>query len=266
MNRKRKETDRTEAPMVKRQRRKKWMPTPVIEAPTEGCPIMSLVDDCFYEICRKLSPDDICALSQTCDRFKSLTWNHFSHMNQSKVMVIEGISKEGKLLVGPKNEKYIGCFENHIQSVVLNANVKKSLKQLYEIYHSAERDPITAVKFDDWDKLNRAKGIMLGKILRSVEAVTLFRTEIDGDLNQCLLRHLPYMKRLTLFKEFFAPDEIEFDWMEETYENLQYFAWHLDEELPVATAKAFFAANPQVTFFSLLASQSHTLDSLLAES
>lgn len=73
------------------------------------------------------------------------------------------------------------------------------------------------------------------------------------------------MNRLTIWKKDDINDgnQMTYQWMESTYPNLKYFAWHTNSKLPIGLAKFFFETNPGINFFSLQTRSRNTLRQLI---
>lgn len=75
---------------------------------------------------------------------------------------------------------------------------------------------------------------------------------------------MPNMKRLTIWQTFDEePGDVEIGWMQQTYPNLEYFAWHADSEVPIAQLKQLLDCNPSIRFISLYTKSRVTLARLL---
>lgn len=81
---------------------------------------------------------------------------------------------------------------------------------------------------------------------------------------ELMLHLMPNLKGITLWKNLDEPsDDENINWMDKTYSQLKYFAWHLDREISISTYKRFLQANPKVETFSLLSKSQETIDQLI---
>lgn len=236
--------------------------------------LMSLNDDCLQSILEEMSVQDLCSVSQTCKHLQMLAKSVFVRCYKEKQMTIEKISENDEsidLVYQPKDEEYIKCFGKYIQNITLGKSlqIKKQLSTLCKLYKSEMMPPIKVLKIDCWGRglrTNTFETKRCKEFVEHVETLTIVSTKVNGNLNDCVLKHMPQLKRLTLWKELNEPDlDDEDDWMSRQYPNLEYFAWHLDRSLPIERINTFFAFNPNINHFSLTAKTQSTLNQLQNE-
>lgn len=230
--------------------------------------LLRLNDDCLRAIMDKLPLDDLCMMSKTCVRLQELCIDHFQRRHKNKVLVIEQIQDVGVWRVKPKDEKYIDCFSDHIQNVILGKQCanKLALRQLNTFYASDENPTLKEVRFENWNTGPRKNhGSGMSAMFKEVVSATFSNAAIRGDLNDYILKYMPKLKELTLLKKFTEPANGSSDWMNRTYPQLNRFAWHLDKrEVPIDRIKAFFIRNPNIRF-SLKSISQATIEQLIQE-
>lgn len=233
---------------------------------------MTLNNDCIFAILQKLSLSNLCAISQTCQRLQTLAFDHFKRCHKSKVLTITDAKENGQLVVWPKEEKYIRCFEKCIQNVTFEKSLAKKsiLRDVYKVYRFKKMDkmaPIKTLRIEGWGRgIRMSHRPALANLVKDVESITIANTKVLGDLNECLLKHIPNMKRLTLWQKFIEePGTDTVNWMQQIYPKLEYFAWHADQNVPVGGLMLLFELNPNINFFSLYSKSRDTLGQLFNE-
>lgn len=226
--------------------------------------LFSLNNDCFYAIFNRLSLNDLCSVSETCQRLQELSSDHFSRRYTSKVLMIDNVTDSGHLIKGPTGEKYVNCFALSSRTVSLGQKLgsKAGLKRLERYYRAnkEEMEPIKNLRIDHWTRgLMVNYGQIIHDMIKDVESFTLSNTDVHGDLHTCILNSLPKLNRFTFWKKDRINNEMTHEWLQQTYPNLQYFAWHAASELQIDLAQFFFHNNPRITFFSLQSCSQNTL-------
>ncbi|XP_055313386.1 uncharacterized protein LOC129574873 [Sitodiplosis mosellana] len=246
--------------------------TPEVPKRKQKVFLETLNDDCIYTILGKLSLSNLCAVSKTCRRLHTLASNQFMRCHKSKVMTIKDVTENGDLVVPQKEEEYIRCFAKSMENVTFGRLLAKkaTLREVNKAYHFKKTDtmaPIKILRIDNWARgLRMSHRPALAKLVNGVESITVSNTKVYGDLNACLLQHIPDMKRLTLCQQFEEkPGDATINWMQQIYPKLEYFAWHANSELPVAEAKQLLKLNPNISFFSLYTKSRNTLRRLMDE-
>lgn len=234
--------------------------------PKREMQLLTLNDDCLRSILGKLSLSDLCVVSKVCVRLQSLATETFTRCHKEKVMTLQNITDAG-LLTSMPNEKYIKCFAKHIQNVTIGKafQTKATMKQLSKFYKTTGGPkPIKVLRFEGRGRggFRQQHGPALKTLANTVESLIISNAKIYGDLNECILKHMPNLKQLTLWMGFEQPHTENINWMEQTYSNLEYFAWHSDKELAVHKLNQFVALNPKLNFISLLCKSQRTLDCL----
>lgn len=231
---------------------------------------LSLNDDCCTAIFERLPLATLYVVSKTCTRFQRLAAAIFTRQNSSKVVTIKGMADDGELNMGP-DEQYVKTFGKFIKNVTLdgcctNTMVLEKLKAMY-MENGQICSPIVALRFEnDNSGLNESHCKTIADIAKGVEWMTLANVKIDGDLNEVMLHLMPNLKGLTLWKKMDEPsDDEKVNWMDKSYPKLEYFAWHLDREIPLAKYKRFLQANPNIETFSLLSKSQETIDQLIEQ-
>lgn len=145
--------------------------------------ILSLNDDCLDTILRKLSLSDLCAVSETCKRLKILASQHFMRYHKSKVMTIQDVDKDEKLVLRHKDEEYIRCFEKCIQNVTFDKSLalKATLRSVNKVYHSKQTEqmaPIKTLRIDGWGRgIRMSHRPALANLVANVESITVANTK-----------------------------------------------------------------------------------------
>lgn len=80
--------------------------------------LMSLNEDCFYQIFKWLPLNDLCVLSKTCSRLQQLTGDYFQRKYPSKWVNITNATSDGIVLSPNKN--YVHCFSRFIQNLSID--------------------------------------------------------------------------------------------------------------------------------------------------
>lgn len=111
--------------------------------------------------------------------------------------------------------------------------------------------------------LRESHGPLIADAIKEVETLTLANTEVIVNLNECLLKFMPNLKELRIWKKFNEPPKT--DWMDKIYPKLNRFVWHAYEELPIDKLKRFLSNNPNTTFFSLLTNSHDTVQKLIKD-
>lgn len=241
--------------------------------------ILSLNDDCLYEVIKKLPLNDLCAMGETCERIHALCADYFPRGFKEKVLIIDSVREDGGFVKRPSAEKYIDIFETSIRNVVLGKDCasKKALQRLNSVYKrhqtiEGEGDQeviqniavIKELRLESWSNgLRKSHGPSFADAVKEVESLTLANTTVIGDLNQCLLKFMPNLKELRIWEDFNEPSET--DWMTKSYPKLERFIWHSNEELPIDKFKQFLSNNPNISYFSLLAKSQNTVQKLIKD-
>lgn len=229
---------------------------------------LSLNDYCLYAIFENLSLNDVCAVSQTCQRLYEVCVTHFQRCHKEKVLTIHNVRKNGNLEYHPKNEKYVNVFANNIQNVTLSKPfaVKANLKELSRIYKAQEVASIKELRFDSWGRgVRSTQSRLLANLVKDVESVTFSNTKVCGDLNECALQFMPKLKELTLWGKLIEPKDEPVNWMNHTYRKLERFSCHLEQNLPLVKIKHFLSINPNIKICSLRIN-SNSIEQLIQES
>lgn len=240
--------------------------------PKSKMPFMSLNDDCISVILGKLSLSNLCAVSKTCKRLQALATDQFMRYHKSKVLTINNVTENDDLVLWSKEPEFIQCFEKNIQNVTFGKALAtkptlRAVNKVYRLKNSAQRVPIKTLRIDGWTRgLRMTHRPSLVNLVKDVESLTISNTKIYGDLNECLLKHIPNLKRLTLWQKIeVEPGADPINWMEQTYPKLEYFAWHSDKKPPPDDLNRFFELNPNINFFSLHSNSPETIGQLLNE-
>lgn len=229
--------------------------------------LLSLDDDCFFSIFNRLSLGDLCSIGQTCQRLQQASSEHFMLRHKSKVLIIEKVVNNDNVVIGPKGEEYIGVFLSALRNVTLGKHMSSTaaLKRLVKFYKTNEMATIKNLRFDDWSRgLMENHGRLIADMVEEVKSFTISNSTVHGDLHESILQYLPNMNRFTLWKKDSVDGEMSYEWLQNTYPNLRYFAWHTNDKLPIDWIRLFFATNPGISFFSLQ-SQSQTIVRQLVE-
>lgn len=226
---------------------------------------LSLNDDCLYTIFENLSLDDICAMSETCQRLYKVCATHFQRYHKEKVLIFNNVRKDGSLENQPKGEKYVNAFAKNIRNVTFGQSfaVKANLEQLHTFYETQEVASIKELRFNGWG-LCPTQSRWLSNLVGDVESVTFSNTKIGGDLNECALQFMPKLKELTLSGMFDEPKDSS--WMNQTYPTLERFSLHLEKSLPLTKIKHFLCMNPKIKIFSLRLRSHNAIKQLVRES
>lgn len=208
--------------------------------------LMSLNDDCLRTIFENQSLNDLCSVSNTCKRFKELAVDVYRRRHKSNVLQIHDVTYDGTVVYGPA-DKYADCFTEYIQNVSLSQKVstKAAIQTLKEFYQESEdegdddegksdddnetdepsgshisqsskneikiRDgAIKALRFENWRTgLRLYHGQLMADLLKDVEILTFANTKVSGDLHESMLRYLPNLRSLILWKALDEPKQEE---------------------------------------------------------
>lgn len=228
--------------------------------------LLSLDDDCFFSIFNRLSLIDLCSIGQTCQRLQQLCSQHFMHRHKSKILIIEKVVDNENMIIGPKGEKYIEVFTSSSRNVTLGQHLssKAALKRLAKFFKFNEMAKIKNLRFESWKRgLMENHGRLIADMIDEVKSFTLTNSKVVGDLHECILQFLPMMNRFTYRNKDNINNGMSFQWLENTYPNLRYFAWHTDMELPIDLVRRFFEINPAINVFSLQSRSQITLRQLI---
>lgn len=216
---------------------------------------LSLNDDIFYAVFKKLSLDDVCTLSKTCKRLYALGSDHFMLRYKSKIMVID-TNWQKMEVKEPFGEQFVECFAKCVQNIVLESGcfMLRYLHQLRIFYGEEKWDdfsPIKTLQLRHWrGRLVENHGLALAAIVKNVEELTLFNTKLKGDLYHCMLRHMPNLKRLKFWCPEVAVNDIT--WMSQKYPKLECLALYLkNPDYSAEDVKQFLSLNPNIKFFSM---------------
>lgn len=228
--------------------------------------LLSLVDDCFFSIFNRLPLSDLGSIAQTCKRLHQVSSEYFAHRHGAKkVLIIENVRETGDLVKGPKGEEYVDVLSTSVRNVTLGKQLASTtaLERLANFYATNVMVPIKHLRFEGWVSLMKDHGRVIAKIVNKVESFTLSNSMVVGDLHECILKHLPKMNRLTLWEKDSFNEEMSYQWLENSYPNLQYFAWHTNDQLRIDLIQFFFRLNPGIRFFSLQTRSQVTLRQLV---
>lgn len=213
----------------------------------------SLDDNCCYEIMRRLPLDDLCTLSQTCVRLHNLSVKQFQLDYPAREMHIEGIADDGKLMTGPKQEKYIAAFEKCIRNIVLHGDPLVSKFDVLSTYYKQDETMsglvkhIRLIKWSEGDFTNA--GQTLAPLLKDVETIVFDHVWIGSDWYDTILKYTPNIKCLTvLYRCIFNQQQ---NWLEHVYPNLESFQCYGITAIDVERLKDFLQLNPTVRHVSL---------------
>lgn len=219
-----------------------------------------LNDDCCYEILRKLSLDDLCALSRTCVRLYNLCSQQFKKEYPSKVMRIEGTYSDGTLIKQPDEELYISCFDKSIRNIVLVSDNPKVLKAVSAFHRQNEEanGVVKEIRFLHWHEDNyhshhmKDAGEAISVLLKSVETIIFdhVNVRIDNNWHDNIFRHAPNMKRLIIRNGQLAT-VWPISWLQNCYPTLESLEWYGDGVPCAEEMKSFLELNPNVQHVSL---------------
>lgn len=187
---------------------------------------------------------------------------------ESEVFLIENESETENLIKDSKDNKYVDLYTPSLQNVTLGRcmSSKSELKRLAKFYTANKMSPIKNLRFDGWSRgLMEDHGRLIASIVAEVESFTLSNSTVIGDLHECILKHLPEMKRFTLWRKERINAPMSYQWLQNQYPNLEYFAWHTNDVLPIDLAKYFFEINPGIRFFSMQSNSQITLKQLIEQ-
>lgn len=77
--------------------------------------LISLNEDCFLQLFKWLSLDDLCQLSKTCTRLQQLTGDYYQKKYPSQWINVTNATTDGIVLLPNKN--YVKCFSRFIQNL-----------------------------------------------------------------------------------------------------------------------------------------------------
>lgn len=153
----------------------------------------------------------------------------------------------------------MSLFPTSCQNVVLGRQLTSLavLKRLVHFSKINQMTPIKKLRLDDWTEgLTVDHGRIMADMLTEVESFTLSYAKIHGDLHDCILKYLPNMKNLTIVQKCPSNWMKHRQWLQHSYPNLEYFAWHIYKDydkVPIELVRAFLQINPGIRFFSLQA-------------
>lgn len=142
---------------------------------------------------------------------------------------------------------------------------KAGVKRLTNFFRTNQMVPIKNLRLNWWKRgLTEDSGLKISNIVADVESFTLSNSNVVGDLDDCILRHMPKMNRLTLWKNSPYIGHMTYQWLQNPYPKLRYFAWHTDDDLPIDLLTEFFQINP-IRFFSLQTKSQGKLQQLVEQ-
>lgn len=233
---------------------------------------MSLNDDCWMVILETMSLRGLCAISRTCERLQQLSLRIFQIYHPKKAMSFKGTfnQRTGHFDISREPvEDYVKFFTMHITCVTIADNFEDppELTQFCGIYNE-NSCPITTLHLKYWTirTYDDERSLEFNRISKGVESLIVENIIINDNFNKHILQHFPNLKRLTL-RGYFSNGDVEGNvsnnWIRLMYPQLEYFAWHVREYIPIEQIQMFLANNPNIKSFSLYSSLPDTITRLI---
>lgn len=226
---------------------------------------LSMNDDSIYEVFDFLKLNDLCAMSQQCQRLYDLAENQFNRRFPKEAAALKLLMEKENILTYPDCSKQSLCFGNfeRINLHYTAGNTEKSMAELNWIFENrAKESSIKELRFEKWLKLMPVHGQGLKDVIGKAESVVLSNTNVLGEFYETILKYTSSMEQLILWKSLkvSCKREEQSKWLLQRYPNLKNFAWHVQQELIVNKGlQTFFKQNETIEQFSLLSSNIQTI-------
>lgn len=160
---------------------------------------LSLNDDCIYEIFGYLSLDDLCSISETCQRLHQLSGNYFRRKHPDVWLELSTdtvkLNEDGTFLFMPKTwtEK---CFGEFYQNLIIRDNFWTDIKIVFKFVQSKCAKKLKKVLFEQCYPLMSSHGNCIKDQLKYVEMVEFNMCSITENFFDCL----EFSRKLKLLK------------------------------------------------------------------
>lgn len=236
------------------------MGQPSSETSIDETTLLSMNDDCIFEVLNFLNVNGLSAMAQTCHRLHRLAKENFQRRFPILSKEVERLEESGTgLCYEPYIASHLTVFST-IQKVTLGKWLESVIRVKRIANLHMNRPDVYSVKelrFGRWSSLRPIHGKTIQDMIKYTEDVTFARTKIVGEFYDCILQYLPAMKKLTIFGNIkISCDNGDKDkWLTKTYPKLEYFAWLAEDELHFnSSVKQFFEQNGTIERVSLMSS------------
>lgn len=137
---------------------------------------ISLNEDCFNELFKWLTLEDLCQLSKTCTHLQQLTGYYFQRKFPSKWLSVTNATDDG-IVLSP-NKDYVECFSKNIQNVSIDF-VRKNHDVLAEFLRSNCNDRLKKLQFK-CTYLPETFGVQIKPMLENAETVVFRNCLLEG--------------------------------------------------------------------------------------
>lgn len=215
---------------------------------------LDLNDDCIFAIFERISLDDLCSMTFTCNRLRDLAFDHFKrkHPNEYIVISVKYSRVTGKFPVAFANyqPKYLKYFTKYIQNVELVGD-RYEVKRLFNFIKEECCINLKTLDLYISAKLDSRHGKQIADQLNGLERLTIQGFRGTCEIYNGLLKYCKNLNSLTI-KPFWDGTT---DWMDHEYPTLkklnlqfQYDLNHLERFKEMANE--FFRKNPQIKDFT----------------
>ncbi len=199
--------------------------------------LMSLNDECFHQLFKWLTLDDLCQLSKTCSRLQQLTGEYYQRKYPSKWVHVSNATADGVVLSPNKN--YVKCFSKFIQNISIDF-----LRSDYDVLaRFLQRNCNNRPKIVQFrcSYLPEAFGDRVKSILESAETIAFRNCLIDSGR---LMARCDNLKNLFVVENLLNDqyEQVE-DILDGSYPRLEHFHFRYAGYLDSDKLKVFFGNN-----------------------
>lgn len=204
--------------------------------------ILKLDTDCFTEICKYLSLKNLISVGQTCKNLNQKVYyilkQHFSGATMRFIYNRTKISDSSEVRYSSDHfNKFIEKLQIYDNSLEKFIHIRSQFAQLLQIDFR-------------FVKITRTQIKKFQQSLNKIEELTLYETDIDGDMHDDILSFTPNLKKLTVIcrnkRSILVGNGNK--WLHKKYPTMQQFECENDgnEEL-----KIFLELNPNIKYLSV---------------
>lgn len=204
--------------------------------------ILKLDTDCFIEICKYLSLKDLISVGQTCKTLNQKVYyvlkQHFSGANMRFLNNRTEISDSSS----------VGYSSGHFNKLIEKLQIYNG--SLEKFIHIRSRfAQLLQIDFR-FVQITRTQIKKFQQILNKIEILTLYETDIDGDMHDDILRFTPNLKKLTVIcrdkRSLLVGNGNK--WLHQKYPTMQQFECENDGN---EQFKIFLELNPNIKYLTV---------------
>lgn len=218
--------------------------------------LLDLNDASIQLILDKLTFNEIIAMALTCKLLFGLSHKWFFDACPYQAQEVDDIEARSGILKFPGCEKYVAVF-SRINKVSLGASMGQSMENVMQLFHNKS---LTEIRFGNWRPMRASHLKKVSGMFERTKTVIFTDMKFAEEPYKLILKHMPAMERLEIWKNLNIAGDNKTEWLHHTYPNLKHFAWYMKADPNIAEMIKLFEANPQIECFSLLSDNMETVN------